>query len=122
MFRTLRSAALLFCVLLWPDTLLAGVIDPHTVFEERCSRCHIEHAGAYTRTALTLREDGNLYGNKTGRRLPDFLANPPGSALPNEIAALLDLFAMQSRSGGVYDRKCAVCYTSANGWRESGSN
>jgi hypothetical protein len=57
-------------------------------------------------------EDGNLYGNKTGR-LPDFLANPPGSALPNEISALLDMFAMQSRSGGVYDRKCAVCHTIA---------
>lgn len=102
--------ALLFAL---PGLGNAQTIDPHAVFEQRCSRCHTEHGGAFARKTLVLNAEDKVVGKKTNQPLAAFLPGHPGGATASEIDALLDMFAMQLRSGGLYARKCRICHKNA---------
>jgi len=91
----------------------AQTIDPHAVFEERCSRCHVPHAGQFARKVLTMLPGGLIAIEKTSKPIEVFLANHSGSPSPAQIAALIDMFTMQLNSGGLFRRKCRICHTSA---------
>lgn len=91
----------------------AQTIDPHAVFEERCSRCHVPHGGQFARKALTILPGGQITGRNTNQPVESFLINHSGHPSPAQIAALMDMFAMQLRSGGLFERKCRICHSSA---------
>ena len=99
--------------LLSPGTGLSQTIDPHAVFEERCSRCHTQHAGQFTRKTLTMKADGEIVGRKTDEPIKSFLAGHSGNPSREEISALLDMFAVQIQSGGLFEKKCRICHDSA---------
>jgi len=53
----------------------AQTIDPHAVFEERCNRCHVPHAGQFARKVLTMLPGGMIAIEKTNKPIEAFLAN-----------------------------------------------
>lgn len=112
MLRTVLFSALAFLVLGF-GIARSQTIDPHAVFENRCSRCHTQHAGVFTRKSLTLSPDGQITGRKTQQRIEAFLTGHSGNPSPAEIAALMDMFAIQLRSGGIFEQKCRICHDSA---------
>ncbi len=97
--------------------LAAGLVsgaagaDFHQIFESRCASCH-GHAGNFARKSLTER-DGALTGVRTGRPVDDFLAHHRGGLTPDTIALFLDVFRAQLRSGGFYQKRCAICHDRA---------
>ncbi|MDA7948623.1 MAG: hypothetical protein MPJ78_14245 [Hyphomicrobiaceae bacterium] len=92
---------------------LAQIIDPHTVYETRCARCHAEHSGDFSRKSMIAQPDGLLVGRQTGTPMTEFLASHRGAPTQAEIAALIDMFARQLRTGGLYKRKCSICHVRA---------
>jgi len=88
-------------------------IDPHAVFEERCSRCHAPHAGQFALKVLTMLPGGLIAIEKSSKPIEAFLADHSGSPSPAQIAALIDMFTMQLNNGGLFQRKCRICHTSA---------
>ncbi len=96
-----------------PTIGAAQNIDPHSVFEERCSRCHAPHAGQFARNALTMLPGGQIAIEKTNEPIESFLADHSGQLSPAQIVALTDMFAMQLNSGGLFERKCRICHDSA---------
>ena len=97
-----------------PGAATAQTIDPHAVFETRCSGCHKGHAGAFARTSLFLSPDGVVTGKKKKMPVRDFLAAHFGKLSQEEAAVLTDMFARQIRTGGLYERKCRTCHDSAS--------
>ncbi len=91
----------------------AQVIDPHAVYEDRCARCHAEHSGDFSRKTMIARPDGELVGRETGEPVRGFLAHHRGSPSQGEIAALVEMFTLQLRTGGLYKDKCGICHKSA---------
>lgn len=85
-------------------TGLSQTIDPHAVFVERCSRCHTQHAGQFTRKALSMKAGGAIVGRKTNGPLKSFLTGHSGNPSREEISALMDMFAIQLQSGGLYEK------------------
>ena len=92
---------------------LAQVVDPHAVYEDRCARCHAEHSGDFSRKSMITQPDGRVVGRKTGAVITEFLARHRGTPSQAEIAALVEMFALQLRTGGLYKDKCGICHTSA---------
>ncbi len=96
-----------------PEHTHAQTIDPHAVYEGRCSHCHAEHSGDFSRKALIAQPNGQIIGRKTGVPVGEFLARHSGNPSQKEIAALIEMFALQLKSGGLYKDKCGICHTSA---------
>ncbi len=94
-------------------TALAQTIDPHAVFEERCSRCHTEHGGEFSRKALIVQPNGHIIGRKTGTPVSELLQTHSGAPTQKQIAALIEMFTIQLKSDGLYKEKCGICHTSA---------
>lgn len=110
----------LSCVLLAAQFLASPVqavaepdatVDPHTLFEARCQRCH-GHAGDFAREHLFL-EDGNVLGKRTGGGLARFLQRHQGGLAENEMAALFDAFQRQLTVGPLFQDRCRACHLSA---------
>lgn len=91
---------------------MAEPIDPHSVFETRCGRCHHGHAGDFARETL-LFEEGELIGKKGRKRVLDFLPKHHGKLTTDEVSALVEAFALQVRSDGLYREKCTICHDPA---------
>lgn len=91
---------------------LAQELDPHRVYEQKCSGCHAPHAGDFVWDSLTDTADG-LAGRKSGRPLRDFLEQGHGRLSAPEIDALLEQFALIRQSGRLFRTKCRICHDSA---------
>ncbi len=88
-------------------------LDPHAIYEQRCSRCHKPHAGPFARDKLTQR-NGKLVSVKTGRDISRLLQNHYGTRLTQkESDAVVEMFSLQLQSGGLYRKKCIVCHERA---------
>ena len=88
-------------------------LDPHAIYESKCSKCHAPHAGPFARDRLSAK-DGRVVSTKTGRRVGELLTDHFGTNLsPAEIGVLLEAFTLQLESGGIYQRKCIVCHERA---------
>lgn len=111
--RRVLLSSILAWLMLFPTAEGAQAIDPHAVFEKRCSRCHEQHGGDFAQKTLTLTPDGKLLGKKTAVRVEEFLADHFGKPSEYDIAALVDMFTRQLRSGGLFKQKCRVCHTNA---------
>ena len=93
-----------------PPTM-AQPIDPHSLFETRCGRCHAQ-AGPFARKTLVI-EEGQLVIQKSHRRLVDFLPDHYGDLSADEISSLLETFKRQVETGGLYQKKCRICHDRA---------
>ncbi len=103
-----------FALFMWTaGTAAAQAVDPHGVFEERCSRCHEAHGGDFARKSLTLTPDGRLVGESQAVPVEDFLNGHFGRPSREEIAALAEMFMHQVRTGGLFKQKCRVCHGNA---------
>lgn len=112
MWRQLVLPALI-CLSMAVGGAKAQNIDPHDLFEARCSRCHEEHGGSFARNALAVLKDGVLVGKQHSEPLESYLASHFGRPTPAEIAVLINMFNIQVRTGGVYALKCRICHDDA---------
>jgi hypothetical protein len=95
-------------------TLLAPAAmaaDPHTLFEERCGRCHGD-AGPFARQALKV-ERGEVRGARSGTAVEGFLAGHMGGLDAADIDLLVDTFRRQLAWGGLYQERCRTCHDQA---------
>ncbi|MDH3580935.1 MAG: hypothetical protein OEM91_09965, partial [Hyphomicrobiales bacterium] len=92
---------------------LGQSIDPHAVFEERCSRCHTEHGADFARKSLSIAADGTVVSKASREPVARLLDGHAGDPSPAEIAALIDMFARQLGSAGLFRRKCVNCHKRA---------
>lgn len=110
MHRLVRPWVVILLATMAPASL-AEPIDPHTLFETRCGRCH-DHAGGLARQTLII-DNGELVSKKNGQRLLDFLPGHYGKLTDNEISVLSEVFQRQVQSGGLYQVKCRHCHEPA---------
>ena len=104
----LASLAFLLCL---PMAVQSQPIDPHTLFEEKCGRCH-EHAGTFARKKLTI-ESGEVVGLRSGKPVLKTLASHFGTLSDAETVLIVDMFRRQIVFGGLYERKCRFCHDPA---------
>lgn len=111
--RRLPALAVFAGLVFAQGTGLGQSIDPHAVFEARCSRCHTGHAADLARKSLSLAPDGTAVSKASGGSVARLLDGHPGNPSAAEIAALVDMFTRQIRSGGLFRRKCTSCHKRA---------
>ena len=91
---------------------IAETIDPHRLYEDRCSGCHAAHAGDFVHGSIDYSSGGGI-GRKTSKRLHEFLTEGHGGLSARQIDALLDLFLGVYKRGRVFRDKCRVCHDRA---------
>lgn len=87
-------------------------IDPHRLYEQRCSGCHAEHAGDFVHENL-VRSDGDIIGRQSGRELRAFLEAGHGALSLGEIVSLVTHLTSIQRSGRLFHDKCFICHNRA---------
>lgn len=89
-----------------------SAIDPHALYEQRCSKCHTEHGADLARQKLQS-VDGAVRVKRTGKAIEALLSKHQGVTLTtDETSALAGLFDLGIRSKGVFQRHCAICHKS----------
>lgn len=96
------------------SALQAQTIDPHRVYEQRCARCHTDHAGAFARESLRQDED-RIVGRKSGRALQAFLTAGHGRAEAAEVEVLVDHLTAILHRDALFQRKCRFCHSQSLG-------
>lgn len=110
-FRSLAMFSYLLFMFGSPAAL-AQTIDPHQLYEERCSGCHAPHAGDFVHGSLE-RLDDKLVGRGTGRELRAFLAGGHGRLAALEIDVVAAHLAAILAAGGLFRDKCLICHRRA---------
>lgn len=91
----------------------AQSVDPHALYESRCTRCHEPHASEFARAQLKTEGD-IVIGTETGEELSALLDGHRGTNLTTvEIRALVDHFAAMMTTGWIYQKKCTLCHEPA---------
>lgn len=90
----------------------AQAIDPHLLYEQKCSRCHAPHAGDFVHDSLLLSGD-KLLGQKSGEEVPVFLNTGHGNLTPEEIDAMVAFLTQIRKSGQLFHEKCLICHDRA---------
>lgn len=90
----------------------AEPIDPHQVYEQKCARCHEDHARTFADAHLLLR-DGRVIGLKRGRDLEEFLEKGHGNLNPTEVIPLVAHLKSVTGAAGLYQAKCRMCHEAA---------
>ncbi len=111
-----RSSPLVFCLLgsalvalLGPPAAQAQTIDPHALYEQRCSGCHAPHASDFARDTLERRGD-TIVLRHTGKDLRPLLARGHGKLSPPEIDLMAAHFAFILEAGALFRDKCFICH------------
>ena len=106
----MKRAILVLCglVLASPAAL---AVDPHALYEQACSGCHLPDAGPFARGTLTIR-DGRVVSQRSGRDVADLLGQGHGRLTKEDTDALVDQFRAILGSGGLFDGKCRICHDS----------
>jgi mono/diheme cytochrome c family protein len=94
-----------------PDAL-AQTIDPHELYEQRCSGCHAPHAGEFVHDNLK-RVGNKIVGLDTGRELRSFLAGGHGKLVPLEIDVIVAHLASILEAGALFRQNCIICHDRA---------
>lgn len=88
----------------------AEQIEPHSLFEAKCQRCHSEHAADLARQKLAVVND-KLQIKRTGATVDNLLRKHHGVTLSAaEAAVLKTLFTSGIRWAGVFQHRCASCH------------
>lgn len=91
----------------------AHAADPHQLYEQRCQKCHFEHAADLARQKLRS-IDNALQVTRTAQPVERLLRSHHGERLTaGEIAALSELFSSGLRWNGVYQHRCRRCHERA---------
>lgn len=110
MLRILTLVALIFISA--ASAAAADPIDPHQVYEQKCTRCHEDHARAFADTHLLLRDD-RVIGLKRGRDLETFLDKGHGNLDQVEVIPLVAHLRSVTGAAGLYQAKCRMCHEPA---------
>lgn len=102
----------LFALAAENNVAFGQAIDPHRLYEQRCSGCHAEHAGDFVHEKL-IRSDGDIIGRQSGRELRGFLEAGHGALSPGEIVSLVTHLTSIQRSGRLFHDKCIICHVRA---------
>ncbi len=96
-----------------PPPPASPVIDPHALYEARCSGCHAPHGGDFAKQSLKA-VDGVVIGARSGRPLGQILPSHRGTTqTPDEVKALVDHFGAILPTGWLYQDKCLGCHDRA---------
>lgn len=91
----------------------AQSIDPHALYESRCTRCHEPHASDFARAHL-MKDGGAVVGTETGQELSSLLDGHRRTNLTTaEIGALVDHFGAMMETGWIFQEKCTLCHGAA---------
>lgn len=90
-------------------TAVAQPIDPHELYEQRCSGCHAPHAGEFVHENLKRLGD-KIIGRGTGKELRPFLAGGHGNLAPLEIAAMVVHLTSIAEVGALFRNQCFICH------------
>jgi mono/diheme cytochrome c family protein len=93
----------------------AETVDPHALYERRCSRCHPPHAGEFAADSLRSL-GGRVVGRKTGQELRAFLAGGHGRLAPREVDEMVAHLASIVQAGGLFREHCLICHGRAVGF------
>lgn len=90
----------------------AQPVDPHAVYELKCTRCHEDHARAFADQHLVVIDD-RVIGKRRSRDLEYFLINGHGRLDPAEVRPLVAHLKSVIGADGLYERKCRMCHEPA---------
>ena len=107
-----RILTLVALVLVAAGSAAADSIDPHQVYEQKCARCHEDHARTFADTHLLV-EDGRVVGLNRGRDLETFLDKGHGNLDPAEVIPLVAHLKSVTGAAGLYKDKCLMCHEPA---------
>ena len=88
---------------------LAQSADPHELYEQRCSACHTEHAGAFVQESI-LREGDRLVGRDSGLDLRAFLARGHGKLSAAEVETMMTHLGSILEAGALFRDNCVICH------------
>ena len=109
---TVRIAVWMIPLLGWAATAVAQPLDPHRIYEEKCSACHQAHAGDFVSGALV--DNGQeVVGRNSGQPARMLFDAGHGSLTPAETDALLAQFSLILGTGRVFKSKCRICHENA---------
>lgn len=113
MFRsTSKVMCLLAGLLTGLGSAVGQTIDPHTIYEDKCARCHEDHGGDFVRNNLEFK-DGQAVGRKSGTEIRAFLDQGHGKLSPPELDLLTDHLISILQTGQIYQDKCLICHDRA---------
>jgi len=114
--RVYRCSAVVFfllvLVLIGGPASRAQTIDPHALYEHRCSGCHAPHAGDFAHGSLDSRGD-KIVGRDTGQDLRSMLTRGHGKLSAGEIDVMVAHLVSIVETGGLYREKCLICHRRA---------
>lgn len=110
MLKILTLVALIFVAAV--SAAATAPIDPHQVYEQKCTRCHEGHARTFADTHLLLRDD-RVIGLKRGRDLESFLDKGHGNLNQAEVIPLVAHLKSVTGAAGLYQTKCRMCHEPA---------
>jgi hypothetical protein len=111
--RRIAGLGLVAGMLLGQPAARGAGIDPHALYERRCSRCHEPHSADLAEASLRL-ADGQVIGIDSGREVGALLQHHRGlSMASDQIDALVDHFAAILTTDRLYRRKCIICHDPA---------
>lgn len=103
---------LLLVLCAFSDPARAQAVDPHTLYEQRCGRCHVAHAGSFAQESLE-RRDGVVAGRESGRELRDFLKRGHGKLTDAEVEIMVAHLTAVLEAGGLFRERCLICHDRA---------
>ncbi len=108
-----RGIAYFSCLILlmfgWSQATRAQAVDPHDLYEQRCSACHVPHAGDFVHDSLEQLGD-KFVGRSSGKELRSFLTGGHGKLAPPEVDVMVSHLASILESGGLFRDKCRICH------------
>jgi hypothetical protein len=113
MFRTASKVMCFLAGLLaGMNSLVAQATDPHTIYEDKCARCHEDHGGDFVHKNLKI-EDGRVVGKTSGKAIGAFLERGHGNLGQPELTLLIDHLNSIALTGQIYQTKCLICHDRA---------
>lgn len=110
--RMLHRLILVFVLMLTVGIAQAQLVDPHAVYEQKCGRCHEDHARAFADQHLVVKDD-RVIGKRRSRDLENFLINGHGKLEPAEVRPLVAHLKSVVDADGLYEKKCRICHEPA---------
>jgi hypothetical protein len=102
--------ALLLLVLVPLHEAAGAVLDPHWIYEQKCSRCHDPHGALFAARHLA-GDGGRVVGKRSGRELSAILDDHRGASLSeDQVEALVAHFTAMLETGFLFQSKCTVCH------------
>jgi len=108
----LHKFILVLIIMLTAGIAQSDPVDPHAVYEQKCTRCHEDHARAFADQHLLVKGD-RVIGKRRSRDLAKFLNNGHGKLNPTEVAPLVAHFKSVIGANGLYKQKCRMCHEPA---------